>query len=179
MSKDLPFKLSQTLVGHNEDVKDVLFIDPTTIISCSRDATVRVWRPASEQSSKVLPTTGGGSLGDPMDTDPAPSDPPAETSTSEGTPSAPGTVPAATGFSDVINSNASGFVNCLAFVKPNAEHPDGLIVSAGQESLIDVRPPGYLGPDAAYLLIGHSGNVCSLDVLGETIISGSWDKYVF
>lgn len=61
-------------------------------------------------------------------------------------------------------------------MKPDAEHPEGLVISAGQESLIDVRPPGYLGPDAAYLLIGHSGNVCSLDVHGATIISGSWDK---
>ncbi|EWC48092.1 hypothetical protein DRE_02671 [Drechslerella stenobrocha 248] len=138
--KDRPFKLSKTLVGHAEDVKDVVFVDESTIISCSRDATVRIWKPSDEDTEK-----GGEEA-------------------------------AGTSFADTINSNANGFVNCLAFMQPDAEHPEGLIISAGQESLIDVRPPGYLGPDAAYLLIGHSNNVCSLDVNGSTIISGSWDK---
>ncbi|KAK6345415.1 hypothetical protein TWF718_007331 [Orbilia javanica] len=167
MAKDQPFKLSQTLVGHNEDVKDVLFVDPSTIISCSRDATVRIWRPTAPEEDSAMdtdpPQTSAAaeseSTSDPAATDPAP---PAATSVST--------------FTDTINSNAQGFVNCIAYIKPDAEHPDGLIISAGQESLIDVRPPGYLGPDAAYLLIGHSGNVCSLDVHGTTVISGSWDK---
>ncbi|KAK6500678.1 hypothetical protein TWF506_003443 [Arthrobotrys conoides] len=158
MAKDLPFKLSQTLVGHSEDVKDVLFVDPTTIISCSRDATVRIW------NYLVVEEEGEGNND-------------AYTGPSSETPSESDvTKPTASGFVDTINSNAQGFVNCLAYMKPDDDHPKGLVISAGQESLIDVRPPGYLGPDAAYLLIGHSGNVCSLDVHGTTIISGSWDK---
>ncbi|KAF3189365.1 hypothetical protein TWF225_003095 [Orbilia oligospora] len=159
MAKDLPFKLSQTLVGHNEDVKDVLFVDPATIISCSRDATVRIWSPLVVGEDNKDKT-------DPPQT--------SETAAEDDAPN-PLSITTST-FVDTINSNAQGFVNCLAYMKPDADHPKGLIISAGQESLIDVRPPGYLGPDAAYLLIGHSGNVCSLDVHGTTIISGSWDK---
>ncbi|KAK6528212.1 hypothetical protein TWF281_009461 [Arthrobotrys megalospora] len=176
MSKDLPFKLSQTLVGHNEDVKDVLFVDPTTIISCSRDATVRIWRPLEGGGDSTNPPPQGAD--DAMDTDPPQA---SEETTTESEPATKSSTTdpvtaAAKSFTDSINSNAQGFVNCLAYMKPDADHPEGLIISAGQESLIDVRPPGYLGPDAAYLLIGHSGNVCSLDVHGTTIISGSWDK---
>ncbi|KAF3935978.1 hypothetical protein ABW20_dc0101734 [Dactylellina cionopaga] len=186
MTKDKPFKLSQTLVGHSEDVKDVIFIDPTTIISCSRDATVRVWRPVTEKDKSKETTAAGGDV---MDTDPPP--PPQQQSTSSddnmdettttgeaATTTAPpaNTIAPHPVFTDTINSNAQGFVNCLAFVAPDTEHTTGLVISAGQESLIDVRPPGYLGPDAAYLLIGHSNNVCSLDVNGKTVISGSWDQ---
>ncbi|EPS37886.1 hypothetical protein H072_8514 [Dactylellina haptotyla CBS 200.50] len=175
MSKDLPFKLSQTLVGHNEDVKGVVFADPTTIISCSRDATVRIWRPATDETKDATTaTTIAG--GDAMDTDPPAPTAPTEETTSEPPAATETATTINTGFTDTINSNAQGFVNCLAYMKPDADHKDGLIISAGQESLIDVRPPGHLGPDAAYLLIGHSGNVCSLDVHGTTIISGSWDQ---
>ncbi|KAK6360417.1 hypothetical protein TWF730_006559 [Orbilia blumenaviensis] len=183
MAKDQPFKLSQTLVGHNEDVKDVIFVDPTTIISCSRDATVRIWHPLEEEEEgKNKPTDAPAqSSDDTMDTDP-PQSSTSATAESEATPQQPttesaiATVKSLTPFTDSINSNAQGFVNCLAYFKPNSEYPQGLIISAGQESLIDVRPPGYIGPDAAYLLVGHSGNVCSLDIHGTTIISGSWDK---
>lgn len=56
----------------------------------------------------------------------------------------------------------------------------GLIVSGGQETIIEVREPlaGAKGPDhqADYLLLGHSHNVCSLDAYGDVIVSGSWDK---
>ncbi|KAK6504908.1 hypothetical protein TWF481_006842 [Arthrobotrys musiformis] len=206
MAKEQPFKLAQTLVGHNEDVKDVLFLDPSTILSCSRDATVRIWRRTQEDTTAPLKQGGD----DAMDTDPpqvstsapeAPTSvlqattsdlqastsapqlstpasvvPTPETETSDPSERRIAGVKPSTGFADKINSNAQGFVNCIAYIKPDAEHTDGLIISAGQESLIDVRPPGFFGPDAAYLLIGHSGNVCALDVYGYTIISGSWDK---
>ncbi|KAF3903677.1 hypothetical protein AA313_de0207767 [Arthrobotrys entomopaga] len=187
MAKDSPFKLSQTLVGHNEDVKDVVFADPATIISCSRDATVRIWRPSTDETAAADTTTTGTTTEpagseDVMDTDPPPAptdatastEPPTTATTEDATPSVATIKQAA--FVDTINSNAQGFVNCLAYMKPDTEYPEGLIISAGQESLIDVRPPGYLGPDAAYLLIGHSANVCSLDVNNGVIISGSWDK---
>ncbi|KAF3902199.1 hypothetical protein ABW21_db0207913 [Orbilia brochopaga] len=198
MARDPPFKLSQTLVGHNEDVKGVVFVDEATIISCSRDATVRIWKTSEEKDSdataaagtSTAPPTGSDAMdtttdaprqtapeSEPtaMDTEATPAAEPAEPAEPPASAPAIATVKQAL-FADTINSNAQGFVNCVAYMKPDADHPEGLIISAGQESLIDVRPPGYLGPDAAYLLIGHAGNVCSLDVNEQTIISGSWDK---
>ena len=29
-----------------------------------------------------------------------------------------------------------------------------------------------------YTLLGHNGNVCSIDVLEDLIVTGSWDSYV-
>ncbi|KAG5354599.1 Protein DOA1 [Yarrowia sp. B02] len=37
-----PYKLSQTLSGHEQDVKGVCFVD-TDVVSCSRDTSVRKW----------------------------------------------------------------------------------------------------------------------------------------
>ncbi|KAF2663658.1 polyubiquitin binding protein-like protein [Microthyrium microscopicum] len=42
-----PFKLSACLSGHDKDVRGVSFPDPTLVISCSRDATVRLWKQES------------------------------------------------------------------------------------------------------------------------------------
>lgn len=56
----------------------------------------------------------------------------------------------------------------------------GLIVSSGQETIIEAREPlaGSKGPDhpADYVLLGHAHNVCALDAYGGIIVSGSWDK---
>ena len=58
-------------------------------------------------------------------------------------------------------------------------YPDGLIASAGKDTIIDVRKPGS-SPDqnAERLLLGHAQNVCTLDATadGRGIISGGWDK---
>jgi phospholipase A-2-activating protein len=74
--------------------------------------------------------------------------------------------------------HGSAFVNSLAFVPPSSEYPEGLIVSGGQDTMIDVRQPAKAGADNAdALLLGHGHNVCALDVSedGKLIISGSWD----
>ena len=78
-----------------------------------------------------------------------------------------------------IKVHGTAFVNSLAFVPPSSAHPQGLVVSAGQDSIIDVREPGKAPEDNAdALLLGHGHNVCALDVSedGKYILSGSWDN---
>jgi phospholipase A-2-activating protein len=69
-------------------------------------------------------------------------------------------------------------VNAVAFVPPTADFPEGLIVSGGQEGILDVRSPATK-PDqnAEALLPAHEGNICALDVSpdGAIFVSGSWD----
>lgn len=61
----------------------------------------------------------------------------------------------------------TGFVNSLAY-------HDGYIISGGQDSTINLVKPGATEP--SYALLGHTANVCALDVSQDgTIISGSWD----
>ena len=62
---------------------------------------------------------------------------------------------------------------------PSNEYPQGLIASAGKDTIIDVRPPGVSADqNAERLLLGHAHNVCALDATsdGKRIISGGWDK---
>lgn len=55
----------------------------------------------------------------------------------------------------------------------------GLILSGGKETIIEARVPlGVTKQDAEYLMLGHSSNVCALDVYGDIIVSGSWDWYI-
>lgn len=67
----------------------------------------------------------------------------------------------------------------VAFLPPSDDFPNGLIISGSQDAIVDVREPGK-APDAnaERLLIGHSHNVCALDVSpdGKWIVSGSWDQ---
>ncbi|KAK7536743.1 polyubiquitin binding protein-like protein [Phyllosticta citribraziliensis] len=82
-------------------------------------------------------------------------------------------------FDCTIVARGTTFVNALAFVPPSSTYPDGLIVSGGKDSIIDVRQPTRtLQDDAEALLLGHGHNVCALDVSqdGRTIVSGSWDQ---
>lgn len=77
-----------------------------------------------------------------------------------------------------ISSHGSDFINALAYLPPNAQFSEGLIVSGGKDTIIDVRRPGRSPEDnAEALLLGHSGNVCALDAdpEGQWIVSGSWD----
>ncbi|KAI5294798.1 hypothetical protein KEM52_003176 [Ascosphaera acerosa] len=56
MPSSSEYKLSHSLHGHEDDVKAVLFADASTVISASRDASVRVWRlehPAQEPSCTI------------------------------------------------------------------------------------------------------------------------------
>lgn len=68
------------------------------------------------------------------------------------------------------------FVNALAVIKPNQEHPDGLIISSGSDKLIHVYNPSQPA-EPLYTLVGHTENVCALAVSPSGyIVSGSWDK---
>lgn len=61
---------------------------------------------------------------------------------------------------------------------PSKSFPEGLIVSGGKDTIIEVRQPTNAPEqNAEALLIGHSHNVCALDVdpAGSFIVSGSWD----
>ncbi|KAI1160807.1 ubiquitin homeostasis protein lub1 [Nemania serpens] len=82
-------------------------------------------------------------------------------------------------FEPHITTQGSEFVNSLACLPPSAAFPKGLVVSAGTDSIIDVRSVAA-GPDdnAERLLVGHAQNVCALAVVpgSKFIVSGSWDS---
>lgn len=81
-------------------------------------------------------------------------------------------------YESTLSSHSSSFVNALAFFPPNAEFPQGLIVSGGKDAIIEARQPDKAPEDNAEALMpGHSNNVCALDVssAGGYIVSGSWD----
>lgn len=76
-------------------------------------------------------------------------------------------------------SKGSEFYNCLAYLPPSPDYPDGLVVSGGNDTIIDVRKANSgPGDNAERLLIGHSRNVCALAVVPgrRHIVSGSWDN---
>ncbi|KAG8917594.1 hypothetical protein FRC01_002351 [Tulasnella sp. 417] len=79
------------------------------------------------------------------------------------------------------------FVNAVAYIPPSAEAPKGKVlqrlpgfsymVTGSQDCLINVYIIGSGSDEPAYRLIGHSDNVCSLNISAEgLIISGSWDR---
>lgn len=77
-----------------------------------------------------------------------------------------------------ITSHGSAFVNSLAYYPPTSEFKEGLILSGGQNTIIEARQLGRpADSDADALLLGHGHNVCSIDVCpeGGWIVSGSWD----
>ncbi|KAI0111136.1 ubiquitin homeostasis protein lub1 [Nemania sp. FL0031] len=82
-------------------------------------------------------------------------------------------------FEPHIVTQGSEFVNSLACLPPSTGFPKGLVVSAGTDSIIDVRSVAA-GPsdNAERLLIGHAQNVCALAVVpgSRFIVSGSWDS---
>lgn len=70
------------------------------------------------------------------------------------------------------------FINAISFLPPTPEHPDGLVISGGKDTIIEVRQLGKAPKENAdALLLGHAHNVCSLDVSpdGQWVVSGSWD----
>lgn len=127
------FKLSASLEGHGDDVRDVVYPDPRFIFSASRDASVRMWSLTSD-------------------------DPPTYDAT--------------------VSSHGTSFVNAVTYIPPSSSYPRGLVVSGGKDTIIEVRQPDESpGANAEALLIGHSHNVCALDVdpASKWIVSGSWD----
>lgn len=78
-----------------------------------------------------------------------------------------------------ITSHGSGFVNTVAYYPPTPEFPEGLVISGGQDTIIEAKQPGKTaGDNADAMMLGHAGNVCALDVSpeGGWIVSGSWDS---
>lgn len=77
-----------------------------------------------------------------------------------------------------ISTQGSAFINALACFPPTPEFPQGLVLSGGQDSIIEARQPGKpVDENADAMLLGHGHNVCALDVCpeGGWIVSGSWD----
>ncbi|RAH81833.1 polyubiquitin binding protein [Aspergillus japonicus CBS 114.51] len=78
-----------------------------------------------------------------------------------------------------ITSHGSAFINALAYYPPTPDFPDGLVLSGGQDTIIEARQPGKAADDNAdAMLLGHAHNVCALDVSheGGWVVSGSWDS---
>ncbi|KAJ5104882.1 hypothetical protein NUU61_002229 [Penicillium alfredii] len=78
-----------------------------------------------------------------------------------------------------ITAHGSAFINSLAYFPPTSEFPEGLVLSGGQDTIIEARQPGKAADDNAdAMLLGHAHNVCALDVSpdGGWIVSGSWDS---
>jgi len=76
------------------------------------------------------------------------------------------------------SSTGAHFKTCLAYAGPMKEYPEGLVISAGQDALIEARQPSTTAEgNADGFMVGHSNQVCSLDVCTEAgwIVSGSWD----
>ena len=81
-------------------------------------------------------------------------------------------------FDAAIASHATSFVNSVTYLPPTEQFTEGLIISGGKDTVIEVRQPTKAPEDnAEALLLGHSHNVCALDVdpAGKFIVSGSWD----
>ncbi|KAH7029567.1 phospholipase A-2-activating protein [Microdochium trichocladiopsis] len=82
-------------------------------------------------------------------------------------------------FEPSVTNKGTEFVNSLAYLPASSDYPDGLVVSAGTDTIIDIRSPAA-GPsdNAERLLIGHSRNICSLAVVpgANKLVSGSWDN---
>jgi phospholipase A-2-activating protein len=54
---------------------------------------------------------------------------------------------------------------------------EGYAVTGGQDTVINVFSLNSPKDDPDFSLLGHTENVCALDVTpGGVIISGSWDK---
>ncbi|KAE9398980.1 WD40 repeat-like protein [Gymnopus androsaceus JB14] len=69
------------------------------------------------------------------------------------------------------------YVNAVAYIPPTPDAPKGYAVTGSQDSIINVYSLSSPKEDPDFSLLGHSENVCTLDVTpGGTIISGSWDR---
>ncbi|OAR02938.1 hypothetical protein LLEC1_04934 [Akanthomyces lecanii] len=127
------FRLSAQLVGHEADVRAAAFASPDTVVTASRDCSVRLWRRSQDTNAS---------------------------------------------FEGSLLSRGSEYVNAVAFCPPTAEHPDGLVISGGKDTIIEAKNPRQQASDhAERLLIGHAHNVCALDVAHDAkfLVSGGWD----
>ncbi|KAG6833074.1 hypothetical protein H0H87_011819 [Tephrocybe sp. NHM501043] len=71
----------------------------------------------------------------------------------------------------------SRYVNSVAYITPTPDAPKGYAVTGGQDTVINIFRLDAPQDDPDYSLLGHTENVCALDVTpGGAIISGSWDR---
>ena len=55
----------------------------------------------------------------------------------------------------------------------------GYVVTGGQDAIVNIFSVASAKDEPNFSLLGHEGNVCTLDVFPDgTIVSGSWDKCV-
>ncbi|OLL21923.1 Ubiquitin homeostasis protein lub1 [Neolecta irregularis DAH-3] len=75
---------------------------------------------------------------------------------------------------EVYSSSTASFVNCIACILPSSDFPGGLVVAGGTDCAVSVFAPGSHEP--IYVLVGHSHNVCSLDVdtAGAIVTARIW-----
>lgn len=76
-------------------------------------------------------------------------------------------------------TSGNQFKTCLAYLPPSKEYAEGLVLTAGQDTLIEARQPSTTADqNADAMMVGHANQVCSLDVSerGDFIVSGSWDS---
>ncbi|QPG77139.1 hypothetical protein FOA43_004543 [Brettanomyces nanus] len=75
----------------------------------------------------------------------------------------------------IINHKTSSFVNSLAYYDDGKEQ---LIVSGGSDNLINMTSLAATVDvnEPQYCFVGHAANICTLDALGDLILSGSWDS---
>ncbi|KAH0846122.1 hypothetical protein AYO21_10097 [Fonsecaea monophora] len=81
-------------------------------------------------------------------------------------------------YDDTESSHGAQFKTCLAYIPPSKEYEDGLILSSGQDALIEARQPSLTADmNADAFMVGHSNQVCSIDVCAPAnyFVSGSWD----
>ncbi|KAF9532143.1 phospholipase A-2-activating protein [Crepidotus variabilis] len=78
---------------------------------------------------------------------------------------------------DNVLKAGSRFVNAVTYIRPTPEGPKGYAVTGGQDAVVNIFDLQNPRDEPDFCLIGHSENICTLDVTpGGTIISGSWDK---
>ncbi|KIW27628.1 uncharacterized protein PV07_07353 [Cladophialophora immunda] len=81
-------------------------------------------------------------------------------------------------YEDTESSHGAQFKTCLAYIPPSKQYEDGLVLSSGQDALIEARQPSSTtGMNADAFMVGHSNQVCSIDVCATAnyFVSGSWD----
>ncbi|OAP61454.1 hypothetical protein AYL99_03657 [Fonsecaea erecta] len=81
-------------------------------------------------------------------------------------------------YDDTESSHGAQFKTCLAYIPPSKEYEDGLVLSSGQDALIEARQPSTTTDmNADAFMVGHSNQVCSIDVCAPAnyFVSGSWD----
>ncbi|KAI5455955.1 ubiquitin homeostasis protein lub1 [Mariannaea sp. PMI_226] len=88
------------------------------------------------------------------------------------------TKPSPPEYEGTLLSRGSEYINSVSFFPPTRDRSNGLVISGGKDSIIEIKAPTAASSDNAdRLLVGHAHNVCTLDVAqnGSYIVSGGWD----